>query len=97
MSDPTSAPPPMNDLPEGPHRDAEAGVNGRAVDDVADQPSDEGQQPDGEPKHTELVERRKKRTAGPLPSPEGFPMGADDGPMSEHHQWGDTAYGQAID
>lgn len=87
----------MNDLPEGSHRDAEAGVNGRAVDDVADQPVDEHQLPEGGARTKESVDRRKKRTGGPLPSPEGFPMGADDGPMSEHHQWGDTAYGQAID
>ena len=90
MDAPTPEPAPMNDLPNGPHRDAESGRHGRAVDDTEDagRPA-----PDGGPQEPDAAAPTDELAAGEDDSPEG----GDEGPMSEHHRWGDTAYGSAVD
>ena len=75
----------MNDLPPGPHRSSESGVRGRSVDEEPAPEASTGE------------DRPDPDTPAPRPAREGFMDGGDEPPMSEHHRWGDTAYGRAVE
>lgn len=83
--DRTPEPSELGRLPDGEHAAAERGDHGEAVDDVADSTP-----PTGDP-----VPHEQRTDEFPDAGDAGDEGANDD--LSEHHRWGDTAYGVAVE
>ena len=83
--DRTPQPSELGRLPDGEHAAAERGDHGEAVDDVADSTPPAGGAVPPEQRTAEFPDAGDARDRGTTDDP------------SEHHRWGDTAYGVAVE
>ncbi len=83
--DRTPEPSELGRLPDGDHAAAERGDHGESVDDVADSTPPAGDPVPQEQPTDEFPDAGDARDGGQTDDP------------SEHHRWGDTAYGVAVE